>query len=113
MIEFVLILLAALLPALLSFFLVRRAKRRFNQQMRRIRVLNHYRRRLNRDSNLSAFNLRRFERDNFFFLTDSPERYDDFIGDITCRNNAKSPYLRCAINPSGPCEECSHYEKQP
>ncbi len=112
MIEFILILFAALLPALLSFFLVRRAKRRFNEQMRRIRVLNHYRRRLNRENHSSSSDPRRFERDNFFFLTDSLEGCDDFIGDITCRNNAKSPYLRCAINPSGPCEECSHYEKR-
>ncbi|MEB3310332.1 MAG: DUF6464 family protein [Snowella sp.] len=98
MIEFILLLLAAVLPALLSFFLIRRAKRRFNEQMRRIRVLNHYRRRIHRDSH---------------FLPIPDETYQDAIGDISCRNNAKSPYLRCAINPSGPCEDCSHYEKRP
>jgi len=32
------------------------------------------------------------------------------IGDITCRYNARSAYIRCAINPSGPCENCPHYE---
>ena len=32
------------------------------------------------------------------------------IGDITCRLNAKSPFLRCAANPSGPCEGCKEYE---
>lgn len=32
------------------------------------------------------------------------------IGDITCDLNARSPYLRCAINPMGPCDGCSAYE---
>lgn len=38
------------------------------------------------------------------------ERYDRFIGDINCQYNARSPHLRCAINPSGPCEGCSHFD---
>lgn len=33
------------------------------------------------------------------------------IGDPTCRYNAHSPELRCAVNPYGPCEGCPHYEK--
>ena len=33
------------------------------------------------------------------------------IGDITCRYNAQSLYLRCAINPLGSCDDCSHYEQ--
>jgi hypothetical protein len=32
------------------------------------------------------------------------------IGDITCRFNARSAYIRCAVNPSGPCDNCCHYE---
>jgi hypothetical protein len=35
---------------------------------------------------------------------------DLIIGDITCQYNARSPYLRCAINPHGPCQDCSHYQ---
>lgn len=31
------------------------------------------------------------------------------MGDITCDLNARSPYLRCAINPMGPCDGCSSY----
>ncbi len=31
------------------------------------------------------------------------------IGDITCTNNARSEFLRCAINPCGPCESCKDY----
>lgn len=32
------------------------------------------------------------------------------IGDITCLFNARSPQLRCSVNPSGPCENCDFYE---
>nr|WP_206753485.1 DUF6464 family protein [Microcoleus sp. FACHB-831] len=28
----------------------------------------------------------------------------------TCKYNASSAFLLCAVNPSGPCEECSHYQ---
>jgi hypothetical protein len=31
------------------------------------------------------------------------------LGDYTCEYNARSPYLRCAINPEGPCHGCKHY----
>jgi hypothetical protein len=45
------------------------------------------------------------------------ERYVDgigfVIGDITCQMNARSPYLRCAVNPTGPCETCRLYEGKP
>lgn len=32
------------------------------------------------------------------------------IGDFSCQMNARSPYLRCAMNPCGPCEGCQLYE---
>ena len=32
------------------------------------------------------------------------------IGDITCEYNARSNYIRCAINPAGPCEDCRYYQ---
>ncbi|TVS06544.1 MAG: hypothetical protein EA413_03800 [Cyanobium sp. PLM2.Bin73] len=31
------------------------------------------------------------------------------IGDPLCRFNARSPLLRCAVLPEGPCERCSHF----
>jgi hypothetical protein len=31
------------------------------------------------------------------------------IGDPSCRYNARSPLLRCAVLPEGPCERCAHY----
>ncbi|KPQ37376.1 MAG: hypothetical protein HLUCCA11_02755 [Phormidesmis priestleyi Ana] len=45
---------------------------------------------------------------------DPDEHYVDgiglVIGDITCRLNARSPFLRCATNPTGPCEDCREYD---
>ena len=34
------------------------------------------------------------------------------VGDITCKLNALSPYIRCAANPFGPCEGCRDYESK-
>lgn len=33
------------------------------------------------------------------------------IGDATCRFNAHSELVRCAVNPLGPCENCHSYER--
>jgi hypothetical protein len=36
---------------------------------------------------------------------------DSSIGDPTCKYNAHSPYIRCAVNPHlNTCEDCQHYE---
>lgn len=32
------------------------------------------------------------------------------LGDVTCRFNARSPLLRCAVNPDGPCDHCMNYQ---
>jgi hypothetical protein len=32
------------------------------------------------------------------------------IGDASCRYNARSPLLRCAPAPAGPCQGCRHYQ---
>ena len=40
----------------------------------------------------------------------TPWRHGWVIGDPNCRFNARSPLLRCAVWPEGPCESCSHRE---
>lgn len=35
---------------------------------------------------------------------------EEHLGNPDCLHNARSPYLRCAINPFGPCEKCEHFE---
>ncbi len=36
--------------------------------------------------------------------------YGYVIGKVSCKYNARSPYIRCTVNPSGPCQDCRHYE---
>jgi hypothetical protein len=33
------------------------------------------------------------------------------LGDASCKWNARSPFLRCAINPNGECQGCKDYEE--
>jgi Family of unknown function (DUF6464) len=33
-----------------------------------------------------------------------------FIGDTTCKYNALSSEIRCAVNPDGPCKGCQYFE---
>ncbi len=40
------------------------------------------------------------------------EIHSYFIGNLSCRYNARSPYIRSAVNPSGPCDDCPHYESK-
>ncbi|GAB4384763.1 MAG: DUF6464 family protein [Elainellaceae cyanobacterium] len=34
------------------------------------------------------------------------------VGDASCRYSARSELVRCAVNPSGPCEGCRFYEQE-
>ncbi|MCU0523683.1 MAG: DUF6464 family protein [Elainella sp. Prado103] len=34
------------------------------------------------------------------------------MGDLTCQFNARSSYLRCAVNPAGPCATCRYYQSR-
>jgi Family of unknown function (DUF6464) len=47
---------------------------------------------------------------------DPEEKYIEgigyIIGDVSCKYNARSPYMRCAVNPSGLCEGCRDYYSQ-
>jgi hypothetical protein len=35
------------------------------------------------------------------------------VGDASCRFNAQSELIRCAVNPLGPCDGCRSWETQP
>jgi Family of unknown function (DUF6464) len=34
------------------------------------------------------------------------------IGDLSCSYNARSPYIRCAVNPDGLCQDCRYYNQE-
>jgi predicted RNase H-like HicB family nuclease len=43
--------------------------------------------------------------------TDYPP--EGWIGWLSCEHNARSPHLRCAINPTGPCDGCLDFTRPP
>ena len=103
-IKLALILLLSILPSLVYLLIFRKAKERWQMRLRRAQLPNsYYRERLHSDlygESHSLYNDRRRPVTKYF------------IGDTNCINNARSPYIRCAINPEGPCDECVHFEKR-
>ncbi|MDY7015795.1 MAG: DUF6464 family protein [Cyanobacteriota bacterium] len=91
----VLIFILGLLPLLLSLVLVRRMKQRWQARLRRIHSVTTFGARSSLSSRMSE---------------EPIDLHDYFIGDLSCHYNARSPYIRCAVNPSGPCEGCSSYK---
>lgn len=116
-IKLALILLLSSLPSLVYLLVFRQAKARWQMRLRRAQILTTLRHRnllhneQYRESTLSSGLIHRVQSNSPSGSYRRPvTKY--YIGDTTCINNAHSPYLRCAINPSGPCDECAHYEKR-
>jgi hypothetical protein len=97
-IEIALIVLLAILLCLVYLIVFRKVKQ---TRLTRLRRAQRMRSSSYGDIN-SSYNYENYER--------NLERY--FIGDITCKYNAHSPYVRCAVNPCGPCDRCSFYEEK-
>lgn len=87
-----LIFLVSLTPFFLSLFLLRKAKRRWENDLRRAR------------NSAERFHYHRGHQTRVRTYTT--------IGDPGCGYNARSPYLRCAVNPSGPCDNCPYYQSR-
>lgn len=96
MVEIILILAIGLAPPLLSFVFLRQAERRAQVRLRAA--------------------MRATEQQQLQRLLSLPaehryiEGIGSLIGDFTCRFNARSAHLRCAVNSFGPCKECPYYE---
>ncbi len=97
-IKLALIFLLAILPFLVYLAIFHKVKQRWQTRLRRAQNMtyNSY-----GDRNPS-YSYENHEREL--------ERY--FIGDISCKYNAHSAYVRCAVNPCGPCDRCSFYEEK-
>ncbi len=95
MLETLLIVLLGLTPWLLSFWVLRKAEAQARERIRSARL---------------AIATHSTSPD----LTVSDRQYIEgvgyLIGDITCQFNARSAYIRCAVNPHGPCQGCPSYE---
>ncbi|MBD1837266.1 hypothetical protein H6F78_04250 [Coleofasciculus sp. FACHB-64] len=97
MLEILLIFVVSLIPGLLSVWHVRRIEARnmagLQAAMRRIEARQMQRMQMPSDQHYI-------------------EGVGYLIGDITCQFNAHSAYIRCAVNPFGPCHECSSYKSR-
>ncbi len=98
-IKLALILFLSILPSIVYLLIFRKVKRQWRSRLRRARLMTVE----NRPDSLPSY----YHDDRASEAT----RY--FIGDTSCLYNAHSPYMRCAVNPSGPCKDCSHYQPKP
>lgn len=96
MLKTLLVIAVGFLPSLFSLWMIRKSHMRRETQIRQAGM--NPRRQLGQNSRVNLSD--RYYLDGVGYL----------IGDISCRYNAKSGYVRCAVNPSGPCEGCRYYE---
>jgi len=83
--ESVFVLILGLLPPLFSLLLHRRAERQWRSRLEPIRDRSRWQPREELPGPLPT------------------------LGDPNCAFNARSPLLRCAVNPDGPCQSCRHF----
>ncbi|MCX7593675.1 MAG: DUF6464 family protein [Fischerella sp.] len=100
MLRTLLVIAIGFLPSLFSLWLMRKTQARMRSHLRRV-AMNFPREQI-------QVNTRPAEPSDRYYL----EGVGYLIGDISCRYNARSGYLRCAVNPSGPCEGCRYYESK-
>ncbi|MBW4626156.1 MAG: hypothetical protein KME49_11795 [Brasilonema octagenarum HA4186-MV1] len=103
-----LVIAIGFLPSLLSLWLMRKSQARTRSRFRRAAstIYPVGRVQQNRISDDNYCTERSTLRGDRYYL----EGVGYLVGDISCRFNARSGYLRCAVNPSGPCEGCRLYQ---
>jgi hypothetical protein len=90
----ILVFILGLTPPILSLWMMRKAKERMQARLLAVR----------QQSFVRVPPRNQLPSDRYYL-----EGVGYLVGDITCQFNARSAYIRCAVNPSGPCEECRHY----
>ncbi|AFY35026.1 DUF6464 family protein [Calothrix sp. PCC 7507] len=94
-----LVIAVGFLPSLFSLWVIRKTHLRTRSRIRQATV------------NLSGMrvrqDIRQIESDRYYL-----EGVGYLVGDISCKFNARSGYIRCAVNPDGPCQGCRHYESR-
>lgn len=94
-----LVIIIGFLPSLFSLWLMRKTRARMRSRFRRAATTSFVGR---VQQNTIPDNSDRYYLEGVGYL----------VGDISCRFNARSGFLRCAVNPSGPCEGCRLYEQK-
>jgi hypothetical protein len=98
MLETIIVFVLGLTPPILSLWMIRKAKERMEARLLAAR----------QQSFVRIPSTHHLPSDRYYL-----EGVGYLIGDITCQFNARSAYIRCAVNPDGPCEQCRHYEPKP
>ncbi|MBN3898584.1 MAG: hypothetical protein HWQ41_25945 [Nostoc sp. NOS(2021)] len=97
MLKTLLVIAVGFLPSLISLWVIRKTHLRSRLRLRQAAM--------NFTSVQGRQNVRAVEGDRYYL-----EGVGYLIGDISCKFNARSGYIRCAVNPDGPCNGCRHYE---
>ncbi len=95
MLQTIFVFVLALTPPIFSLWMLKRAKARLRARLLAVR----------QQSVVRVPQRNQMPPDRYYL-----EGVGYLIGDITCQFNARSAYIRCAVNPSGPCENCLHYQ---
>ncbi|NJP08468.1 MAG: hypothetical protein HC866_02485 [Leptolyngbyaceae cyanobacterium RU_5_1] len=99
MLEAIAIFLVGFIPGLFSYVVVRKVRARMRERLR---------------AAMQVSTGRFYWQRPYPYMQAMDYQYIEgvgyIVGDITCQYNARSAYIRCAVNPSGPCKECPHYE---
>ncbi|MBW4509872.1 MAG: hypothetical protein KME64_25660 [Scytonematopsis contorta HA4267-MV1] len=109
MLRTLLVITVGFLPSLFSLWMLRKSHQRTRARMRQV-------------ANFGGSYGSSHGRESHSVRADRPDGRPDIsdryylegvgylIGDISCKLNARSGYIRCAVNPSGPCHGCRFYE---
>lgn len=116
MLKTLLVIAIGFLPSLFSLWLMRRNKARTCVLLRRAAATSYplqprsrfYNRRIDNPALLGSGEGENHAESERYYL----EGVGYLVGDITCEFNARSGYIRCAVNPSGPCDGCRFYEER-
>lgn len=103
-----LVIAIGFLPSLLSLWLMRKTEARTRSRFRRAAARIYPVGRVQENSvshDSDCVERSAFMGDRYYL-----EGVGYLVGDISCQFNARSGYLRCAVNPSGPCEGCRLYQ---
>ncbi|MCJ8278703.1 MAG: DUF6464 family protein [Rivularia sp. ALOHA_DT_140] len=102
MFKTLLVIAIGFLPSLFSLWLMRKNRARTRTLLRRATVTSFPRQPRSQNRNPRIDNPDRYYLEGVGYL----------IGDISCEYNARSGYIRCAVNPTGPCDGCRFYEER-
>lgn len=99
MLKTLLVITVGLLPSLFSLWVIRKTHSHLTRRMRQVATQSQTP--IQRDLLAAAL------RDRYYL-----EGVGYLIGDISCKFNARCGYIRCAVNPIGPCGGCRHYQQR-